>query len=306
MKALLIYYTGTYNTRFLTDKVAEKFAAVGIETDRVEINIDAPLPDTSGYDYIGFGYPIYGFNAPRPFVKYIKKLHFSDGQKYFIYKNSGETFAANNSSSRKIHRLLKRSNGVFCGEYHFVMPYNIHFEFDPAFIKELIYFDKKLLDVMTADIINGTPARIKTNIIYTISAFFVGIQALGGNINSFFYKVDKDKCTKCGLCVRNCPEKNISIKNGKVKFSYRCDMCMRCSFYCPEKAITIGFLNSWLVHDYYNLQTYWSDDSLPERYITEESSGFYKCFISYFKDIDKRFYEHIPQSENEEPLQKIV
>ena len=45
----------------------------------------------------------------------------------------------------------------------------------------------------------------------------MGIQSLGGNINSFFYKVDKNKCNKCGLCIKQCPHKNIAIWKEKIK-----------------------------------------------------------------------------------------
>ena len=49
------------------------------------------------------------------------------GQKFFIYKNSGETLAMNNASSRILLRRMAARGAVLKGEYHFVMPYNIHF-----------------------------------------------------------------------------------------------------------------------------------------------------------------------------------
>ncbi len=289
VKVLLIYYTGTYNTRFLTDRVAERFENINYSVDRVEINSEAPTVQTDGYDYIGFGYPIYGFNAPHPFMEYFKKLRFARGQKYFIYKNSGETFAMNNASSRKIIRKMDRSGARFCGEYHFVMPYNIHFEFDENFIKQIMCEDKKLLDIMFYNLSGGIAPEIKSKLIYNVGAFFVGIQSIGGNVNSFFYRVDKDKCNKCGLCAKNCPRKNVSLKDGKVRFGHSCDMCMRCSFYCPQKAIKIGFLEGWQVNKYYDLEKFWNSASPAEPYITENSSGFYKCFIKTFNDIDMRY-----------------
>ncbi|MGN0814119.1 MAG: EFR1 family ferrodoxin [Candidatus Coproplasma sp.] len=291
MKVLLIYYTGTFNTRFLTDKVAERFEALGYQTDRVEINSTTPPVSTDGYEYIGFSYPIYGFNAPHPFLKYFKKLEFSRGQKYFIYKNSGETLAMNNASSRKILRRMKNKGAAFCGEYHFVMPYNIHFEFDPDFIRQIVREDKKLLDIMFYNLSHGIAPRIKSKAIYNFAAFFVSIQAIGGNVNSFLYRVDDKKCNKCGLCAKNCPHQNVCISGGKVKFRHSCDMCMRCSYYCPQKAIDIGFLQGWKVTKYYDLSAYWSEDIITEPYITDSSTGFYKCFIKTFKEIDSRYEE---------------
>ena len=80
---------------------------------RVEIERGVPPADTEGYDLIGFGYPIYGFNSPLPFNRYVNTLEIERGQKFFIYKNSGETFAMNNASSRILLRRMKR-RGEMC------------------------------------------------------------------------------------------------------------------------------------------------------------------------------------------------
>ena len=287
-KVLLVYYTGTYNTRFLTDRIKERFEKMNYAVDRVEITSSTPAVRVEDYDYVGFGYPIYGFNAPRPFWQYFKKLRIPRGQKFFIYKDSGETLAVNNASSRKLLRRMNRVGATFCGEYHFVMPYNIHFAFDEKFIRQIVQEDKKLLDILFYNLSHGVAPVVKSNIFYDIAAFFVGIQAIGGAINSFFYKVDSDKCNRCGLCAKNCPNGNVRFTKKGVKFSHACDMCMRCSFLCPQKAIKIGFLEGWRVNRYYDLSEIWREDALAEPYITEKSTGFYKCFVKTFREIDLR------------------
>ena len=148
MKILLIYYTGTYNTRHLTQKVKARFVADGHTVDTMEIDCNTPPCCCTGYDLIGFSYPIYGFNSPLPFNKYVAKLKFPRSQKYFIYKNSGETLAMNNASSRILIRRLKRQKCILAGEYHFVMPYNIHFPFEYDFLRQIFNMNDKLLDIM--------------------------------------------------------------------------------------------------------------------------------------------------------------
>lgn len=291
MKFLLVYFTGTYNTRYLTERVAKNLIERGHTVDKVEINKETPIADTKGYDFIGFSYPIYGFNTPLAFDKYIKKLEFTPGQKYFIYKNSGETLAMNNASSRGVLRLMKRRKAVFAGEYHFVMPYNIHFKYDDAFVREILEKDEKLAKIMIYNLENGKLHEVKSKFIYNFSAFFVGIVKIAGNINSYLYKVKKDKCVKCMKCVNTCPEKNIYIKGDKIKFHHHCDMCMRCSFYCPTDAIKIGFLDwwGWRVNGDYKLKKLAEDTSPITPYITEDSKGFYKCFIKSFEEIDREY-----------------
>ncbi len=287
MKILLIYYTGTYNTRFLSNKLKERFIELGNSVDMVEINCNTELVDTYSYDLIGFSYPIYGFNSPLPFNKYIKKLKFKKEQKYFIYKNSGEVLGMNNASSRILIRYMKHQKAKLVGEYHYVMPYNIHFPFEEDFIKEILNYNDKLMDIMLYNLENNIIFKIKSNIFYNIGAFFVGIQKIGGNINSYLYKIDYNKCIKCNKCVNTCPHNNIYVKKDKIKFHHHCDMCMRCSFFCPTDAISIGFLNGWKVTDYYDLKEIENKDPLNKPYITEKSKGFYKCFYKYFKNIDE-------------------
>lgn len=301
MKFLLVYYTGTYNTRYLSNQIGEKLIKRGHTVDKVEINKETPLVNTEGYDYVGFSYPIYGFNTPLAFDKYVKKLKFSKGQKYFIYKNSGETLGMNNASSRGILRLMKRRKAVFAGEYHFVMPYNIHFKYDEDFVKEILIKDDKLAQIMIYNLENQKIERIKSKFIYNFSAFFVGIVKIAGNVNSFLYKVDKDKCVNCMKCVRDCPEKNIYVKKGKIKFHHHCDMCMRCSFFCPTNAIKIGFLDwwHWKVNGDYKLSKLASEGAPEKPYITKDSKGFYKCFHKTFTNIDEEYQKLFGEGEVE-------
>ncbi len=301
MKYLLVYFTGTYNTRFLTDKLEQSLIERGNEVDRVEINCETKPVSTDGYDFVGFSYPIYGFNSPRAFNQYVAKLKFNKGQKFFIYKNSGETLAMNNASSRILLRRMKRKKLEFCGEYHFVMPYNIHFPFEKNFVRQILDENEKLMKVMLYNLENGVVHKIKSKWIYNFAAVFVSIVKIAGDINSFFYKVDMDKCVKCMRCVRDCPEKNIRFENGKFKFSHHCEMCMRCSFYCPTDAFKIGFLKGWKVNGDYKLKELEKDKTPYEPYITEKSEGFYETHFKHFKNIDEE-YEKI--FGNEEPLKK--
>ena len=180
MKILLVYYTGTYNTRYLTRKLKDRFVLRGDQVDTVEISSETAPVSTEQYDLVGFSYPIYGFNSPLPFNKYVRKLSFRCGQKYFIYKNSGETLAINNASSRILIRLMRRRKAELVGEYHYVMPYNIHFPFERDFVREIFSYNDKLMDVMLYNLERGIVKTIKSKAIYNVGAFFVGIQKIGG------------------------------------------------------------------------------------------------------------------------------
>lgn len=54
--------------------------------------------------------------------------------------------------------------------------------------------------------------------------------------------VDEDKCTKCGLCMKNCKASCISVEKGKpVSIDHtRCVDCGNCQTLCPKSAIAFG------------------------------------------------------------------
>jgi len=56
------------------------------------------------------------------------------------------------------------------------------------------------------------------------------------------FKVNKEKCNKCGICVGLCPTKNIKIDSGNYPdHGLNCQYCLRCTSLCPKHAIPCSF-----------------------------------------------------------------
>ncbi|MDD5432247.1 MAG: DUF362 domain-containing protein [Candidatus Omnitrophica bacterium] len=63
---------------------------------------------------------------------------------------------------------------------------------------------------------------------------------LARRLIKFYPCVEYDNCVKCASCIKACPQKAISIKNGKVVIDHSgCIACFCCQEVCPEKAIKI-------------------------------------------------------------------
>lgn len=293
-KCLLVYYTGTFNTRFLSQRIQKQMEEAGFSVTLYEIDpLNHEQLDYASYDLVGFGYPIYGFAAPYPFLKFIRSQHFPKGMHYFIYKNSGETFHDNDASSKYVIRALRRRGAVIDSEYHYPMPYNIHFRYEDKLVREILHMDDKLIRIMIHELQNG----IHNWKGYGWFAWFATTlvarwQYIGGDINSWLYKVDKNKCIDCDLCIKSCPTKNI-YRNEKndICFHHNCLMCMRCSIRCPKDAIWIGFLDSWRwkVNGAYNFKRIEQQNYEPV--ISSETTGFFECYIEKFNKINQRYYE---------------
>ena len=290
-KLLLIYWTGTFNTRYITSLLESRFSN---EYEVTKIEVTGKITkdiDVSGYDLIGIGYPIYGFNVPCYFEKLIKHLKWNKNSEVFFYKDSGETMHANDASSYKIYNSLKRKKIVVKNEYHFLMPYNIHFRFEDSTIHEMLPCDDKLADILHYEVTNHIPNIKKYKVWQKFVTFNVALVHICGPVNSWIMKVDKKKCSDCGLCIKQCPRNNIyKKKKGKIKFHHHCETCMRCSLHCPKDALYMGFLQGWKVNGPYNLDKIKSLD-INEPFIKEDTKGFFECYKETYNYINNRYKE---------------
>lgn len=291
-KCLLIYYSGTGNTKYITEKLEKSLVTEGFEVENYRINpLKLEKLDLTKYDLIGIGYPIYGFNMPGVVHKFFKKQKFMANQRVFVYKNSGETYSANDSSSLALKHILKHQKANFSNEYHFMMPYNIHFRFDEKLIKEMLIMDEKLMKILVKEIKENIPNIKKYKFKNNLINYPLRLTYIGGNINVLFYKVDKNKCVKCGKCIDLCQNQNIyKGKKGNIKFHHKCLMCMNCTLNCPKDAIKMGLFNSWRVNKPYNFSQIEQMEH-SENIINEKTIGFFKCYIKTYKEINDRFDE---------------
>lgn len=59
-------------------------------------------------------------------------------------------------------------------------------------------------------------------------------------------------CTRCGLCVQNCPPRAISIIGGKAFIDQdKCIECLRCQKVCPRGAIKEKVPSIWKLGETY-------------------------------------------------------
>ena len=291
-KCLLVFYSGTNNTTYITNKLKSRLELENYLVDVYRINpLKIEKLDFSKYDLVGIGYPIYGFNLPKIVHKFFKKQDFIKNQRYFIYKDSGETYGANDASSLALRRLIKRRKGNLTNEYHFIMPYNIHFRFDEKLIKEMLGIDELLMDILVKEIKDNIPNIKKYKFIYRLINHPMRLTYVGGNINVLFYKVDKKKCINCGLCIQKCQMNNIyRDKHGRIKFHSHCLMCMNCTLNCPKDAIKMGLFNSWRVNKPYNFNEI-EKIEINEPIITNNTKGFFKCYVKTYEQIKTRHKE---------------
>jgi len=286
MKFLIYTFSGTGNTFLTADFIAKsliKCDAVVEQFKIEEIMRSNELPDVTDAQYILIGYPIYAFNAPQIVVDFTKILPLSSGQKISIFKTSGEPFFFNNSSSHLMIKNLTAKGYDLISEEHFLMPYNIMFRYPDALVKQMYFFMQEMTDKFTHDLIKNEGQMISYTLLNRMISFLFRIQWSGARLNGRIYTCKHKKCTMCLICVRNCPAKNISVQNGKIRFDGKCMMCMRCVQNCNFNAINIGILRFWAVRGIYDFNRLSSDNSVSAEYINKDTRGYFKLFRPFFK-----------------------
>ena len=286
MKNAIIYvFSGTGNTKKACDIYKSEFEKNGVETTLYTVKKGFEnLPDPNNFDYVGFAYPIHGFNAPYIMLDLAKALPKANGTKqYFVVKTSGEPLKINNVSSIKFNDIMKRKGYVPFSEYHYVMPYNMIFRHTDEMAARMKNTLDQLASVEAREVICGVEHKLSKVPFGGFVAWVVRIEQPAMKVNGRFFKVDGNKCIKCGACAKNCPVGNIKMDgNGKFSFGGDCVMCTRCSFNCPTNAFDIGMLNGWKVNGRYSYK-------LPEK-PEEDKHAWYckKAYKRYFEEAQKK------------------
>jgi NAD-dependent dihydropyrimidine dehydrogenase PreA subunit len=295
-KVLLIVWSGTGNTLKAAELIRDSFRGRGWGAEIVDCTASgragcpasggagpgaAIAAGIAGADIVGLGYPVYAFNVPLPFLRYVKTLGLKD-KPVFIFKTSGEPTFPNDGSSHGLIKLLAPPSGscALLGDYHFLMPYNIIFRFPDNLIKQMYGAAKRQSGTLADTVIAGKTSFIKYTALHRLISWIFRIQRPGARLNGRCYGVRRDRCTRCMGCVRDCPAGNIRLEKGRFRFGWNCMMCMRCSLYCPADAITIGLLNAWRVNGSFRFEALEKDKTLDGRFITGKTRGLYRIYVS--------------------------
>ena len=293
MKVVICYFSGTGNTAKIVGKYRECLIEHGasVETYAMENLLSDGMSEEflnrlGEADLLGIGYPVHAFNAPSIVLKFVNSLpKQATKMRAFIVSTSGEPLRLNNISSLKTKALLKRRNYEVTNEYRYCMPYNIMFRHNDTMAYRMWHVAQKLIPLDVLEIVDGKEIKLKGVVCGNFVAWVMRCEHWGGRLNGRRYKVD-EKCAHCQKCINICPTKNITIKDGKMKFGNKCLMCQRCIQLCPKDAIKMGWFNSWKVNGAYTFA------EPTEKETQKYNRMLTKAYKKYFEECDKRIEEN--------------
>ena len=235
-----IYFSGTGNTKHCVEEFVRCF-----DTQNQAFSIETPEIDKllANEDTIVFGHPIQFSNAPkivRDFILSHRELF--RGKKVFIIATMG-LFSGDGAGCSA--RIFRKFGAKIIGGLHLKMP---DCPADSKLLKKsleenqsLVRQADKKIHLVAERLKTGKPFKEGLNIFYHIAGLFGQRLWYYGQTLSYKDKpnIDTDKCTVCGLCVKNCPMKNLEKREGRIIHQKRCTMCYRCVNNCPAQALTI-------------------------------------------------------------------
>lgn len=258
MKSVVVYYfSGTGNTEIVANMIKEEFSkyeynatAVRIE-DILKGNLEI---DLKKYDLVGIGCQIIGYGIPNIVYDFIRLLPKGNCKRTFIFRTAGGVAPVNYNASKSMIRKLTRKGYEVFYERVFSIGSNWVVKFDDEVTRQLYKATFKKVTIMCKEVIQGEGRILKTGfglkvlmeLVMHITPLLLGLVGKDLTIN--------ESCSHCGMCINNCPARNIYEKNGTIHFKLSCNSCMRCVYSCPKHAINFRILTFFPVAGGYNIE----------------------------------------------------
>lgn len=235
---MILYFTGTGNSKFVSDYLAESLNDESISLNDV-IKNKKKLKFNSERPYVVVA-AIYAWRFPLIIEKLIRKAEFI-GNKSIYFVGTMESQTGN--CAKYLQKLSEEKKMKFMGFSGVAMPNNYVIGGKLPDKKEAYAKIKSAIPQIRSI---SDKIALGEKLHKTDKTPFSAI--LSGMINSMFnkYMVSSknfnvsDKCILCGKCVDFCPVNNVIIKDGKPSFGEKCLNCYSCINRCPEEAINIG------------------------------------------------------------------
>lgn len=229
----IISFSPTGNTRYIANLLSLQLEAGDVlELEHVEAK------ELEKDDHLVLLYAIHAFNAPRTVKRFVKNLPKGLFKYVSLIGVGCNTSWINHGASKDIKHVLENKSYKIVVDEIMAMPLTLVMHFPEDLIKEQLNDAAK--DIVTiGNKIKALTVSVREVAIKSHVINFIG-GAESGAARLFGLELHASKeCIQCGLCVRECPEKNISMTaEGKIKFAFMCSMCMRCIYNCPTKAIS--------------------------------------------------------------------
>lgn len=249
-RVLILYWSLTGTTSQVARSISDGLLSEGAECTLRDLREGLP-EDITPFDIVGVGSPIHWFRLPIPVRKAITRLGPLGGRSVFVFSLYGTCRGGGLNQAR--HALLRaggRELGVFSclGEDRFYPYARLGALFSPghptaAELEAASAFGRSIATAHGSVEHGGpdpapAPFDPPTHTVHALERLVTGPR-LTRVVYSRAFKVDSDRCSRCGRCARGCPVGNIEWRRGELpSWRQECVLCLLCVTNCAEEAVT--------------------------------------------------------------------
>ena len=220
------YFSGTGNTFLVVKKMQEIFEKNGINANIYKIEDSDPQKINLEHT-IGLGFPIAELSTYDFVWEFIKSLPQANSTGIFMV----DTLAGfSGGIVGPLREIVKKKGYNPIGAKEIIMPPNFFYIEDKETCDRKVKKGLVKAEKYANDIINGKSKWGRVPILSdSINAFSTCLLKLTGmelNQKLLYLNADKEKCNKCGICVRLCPIDNIKMEDdGYPENLMHCQYC---------------------------------------------------------------------------------
>lgn len=240
---MIYYFSGTGNSAYIAKELGKELS------EKICFMRNNIFEEPEG-DSIGIIFPVYSWGVPPNVVEFLR----SRGEGFWnkikvgqipvwVVMTCGDEVAR---APEMITKILGESGVEPESIWSVIMPNNYvilpGFDVDSKEVerRKLSEASVRIKEIArgisghrkVVDVTRGTIPRIKTGIVYPL------FKKWGIFPKKWHYR---DTCVGCGICVRSCPLKNVTLnEDGRPEWGEECCSCLACYHSCPRHSVEYG------------------------------------------------------------------
>ncbi len=252
-RVALAFFSGTGCTKEVCDLFEKQLTLRGFTCTKVNMAVCEP-ETMKDCNLIMIFAPVYAFRLASFAEKWVSKLPEVEETSAVIISVSGGGEVSPNTACRiKSKRLLAKKGYSVIYEDMIMMPSNFATQAEQTINYGLLNILPEKVSHIIANIISGqkriTKPILKDRFFSSIGrAEHIGARFFGASIHA------NSSCTKCNLCINNCPNKNIKMVKGAPRFGFNCTWCLKCIYSCPCNSLSPGILKFAILKDGFDIK----------------------------------------------------
>jgi len=286
---LMIYYSGTGNSKRVSEWIVQEATDKGMKTHLASYHQFNPddIADFTGNTIIGFFSATHGFNMPHSMLRFLVRFKLMRGSDVFI---------GNTRAGMKLWKLfLPGLSGIAMYFPALIMLFNgytvkalypvdlpsnwisLHPGLRKKVIDSMVSHYEKLTRCFAGKVLSGKRVFLKSFLLLPLDIlvmpFAFGYYFVGRYILAKTF-IASSSCNNCGLCMEQCPTRSIILSDNRPYWKFTCESCMKCMNFCPQRAIETAhsmvflilillaiFVNPYLSEKINALVALWLNDS---------------------------------------------